>query len=118
MKELNEATGIPMLTPHELRHTYGTLKREEGVDIYTIQRLMGHSDISTTASIYVHNDIEVLRRAAHLSDEVPKEGDPFEVTITIGEEADGSLKQKTFYSDKSLEDAREKAEKYKAENAM
>lgn len=118
MKKLSEATGVPILTPHELRHTYGTLKREEGVDIYTIQRLMGHSDISVTASIYVHNDIEVLRRAAHLSDEVPKEGDPFEVTITISEEADGSLKQKTFYSDKSLEDAREKAEKYKAENAI
>lgn len=118
MKKLSEATGVPILTPHELRHTYGTLKREEGVDIYTIQRLMGHSDISVTASIYVHNDIEVLRKAAHLSDEVPKEGDPFEVTITIGEEADGSLKQKTFYSDKSLEDAREKAEKFKAENAI
>ena len=66
MKELSDATGIPILTPHELRHTYGTLKREEGVDIYTIQRLMGHSDISTTASIYVHNDIEVLRKQLKL----------------------------------------------------
>ena len=62
MKELSEMTGVPELSPHELRHTYGTLKREEGVDIYTIQRVMGHSDISVTASIYVHNDLEVLRR--------------------------------------------------------
>lgn len=54
---------IPELTPHELRHTYGTLLRERGVDIYTIQRLMGHSEISTTAKVYVHNDIEVLRKA-------------------------------------------------------
>lgn len=69
MKELSDATGVPILTPHELRHTYGTLKREEGVDIYTIQRLMGHSDISTTASIYVHNDIEVLRKQLKLDSE-------------------------------------------------
>lgn len=70
MKELSEMTGVPELTPHELRHTYGTIKREEGVDIYTIQRVMGHSDISVTASIYVHNDLEVLRRQLKLdSDE-------------------------------------------------
>ncbi len=44
------------------RHTYGTTLREAGVDIYTIQKVMGHSDISVTASIYVHNDLDVLRR--------------------------------------------------------
>lgn len=61
MRALSEEVGIPELTPHELRHTYGTLLRESGVDIYTIQRLLGHSDISITSKIYVHNDIEVLR---------------------------------------------------------
>ena len=35
---------------------------EKGVDIYTIQKVMGHSDISVTAGTYVHNDIEVLRK--------------------------------------------------------
>lgn len=67
MKLMNKEIGIPILTPHELRHTYGTLKREDGVDIYTIQKIMGHSDISVTASIYVHNDIEVLRKQLKLS---------------------------------------------------
>ncbi|MBP5378336.1 MAG: site-specific integrase [Ruminococcus sp.] len=62
MQKLNEATGVPILTPHELRHTYGTLKRAEGVDIYTIQKVMGHADISITAEIYVHNDIDVLKK--------------------------------------------------------
>lgn len=50
------------LSPHELRHTYGTLLRENGADIYTIQKVMGHSDINITAQIYVHNDINVLRK--------------------------------------------------------
>ena len=45
-----------------MRHTFGTLLRENGTDIYTIQKVMGHSDISVTAAIYVHNDIDVLRR--------------------------------------------------------
>ena len=62
MKKLSTETGVPVLTPHELRHTYGTLKREEGVDIYTIQKVMGHADISITAAIYVHNDIKVLKK--------------------------------------------------------
>ncbi len=30
---------------------------------------MGHSDISVTCSIYVHNDIEVLRKQLKLDEE-------------------------------------------------
>ena len=67
MQQMHAETGLPILTPHELRHTYGTLLREAGVDIYTIQRVMGHSDISVTSSVYVHNDIEVLRKNLGLS---------------------------------------------------
>lgn len=62
MTDMSAETGLPVLSPHELRHTYGTTLRESGVDIYTIQKVMGHSDISVTASIYVHNDLDVLRR--------------------------------------------------------
>ena len=61
MNKMSEETNCPALTPHELRHTFGTLLREQGADIYTIQKVMGHSDISVTAAIYVHNDLEVLR---------------------------------------------------------
>lgn len=48
---MEKEIGIPILTPHELRHTYGTLLRENGVDIYTIQKVMGHSDISVTIPV-------------------------------------------------------------------
>lgn len=67
MKRISRDTGLPTLTPHELRHTFGTLLRENNVDIYTIQKVMGHSDISVTCSIYVHNDIEVLRKQLKLN---------------------------------------------------
>lgn len=52
---------VKTLTAHELRHTYGTLLRAKGVDIYTIQKVMGHSDIRVTADIYVANDLDVLK---------------------------------------------------------
>lgn len=61
MKEMSETIKIDYLSPHELRHTYGTVLREKGVDLYTISRLLGHSDSKVTETTYVHNDIEVLR---------------------------------------------------------
>lgn len=63
MRDLKEKhPAIDSLSPHELRHTYGTLLKNRGVDIYTIQQLLGHSKISTTADIYIHNDIDNLKK--------------------------------------------------------
>lgn len=54
---------VPVLTAHELRHTYGTKLRRDGVDIYTISKVLGHRDINVTSNVYVKNDLEVLRTA-------------------------------------------------------
>jgi integrase/recombinase XerD len=38
---------------HRWRHTYATSLLRRGVDIHTVQRLMGHSNIATTTR-YLH----------------------------------------------------------------
>jgi integrase/recombinase XerD len=45
--------------PNSLRNTFASLLPQEGRDLVSIQELLGHADLSTTA-IYLHLD------AAHL----------------------------------------------------
>jgi site-specific recombinase XerD len=47
-------------TVHKLRHTFATLMLEGGCDIYSLSRMMGHSDIKTT-TIYLYATTEHLR---------------------------------------------------------
>ena len=47
-------------TIHKLRHTFATLMLEGGCDIYSLSRMMGHSDIKTT-TIYLAASAEHLR---------------------------------------------------------
>ncbi len=44
--------GINDITTHNLRHTYGTRCIEAGMQPVVLQRLLGHTDISTTLNTY------------------------------------------------------------------
>ena len=59
IRKMCETSGINF-TVHKLRHTFATLMLEGGCDIYSLSKMMGHSDIKTT-TIYLAASAEHLR---------------------------------------------------------
>lgn len=56
MRAAIKAAGIvKRITPHTLRHAFATHAMQAGNDIKTVQDLLGHEDLTTTA-IYLHAD--------------------------------------------------------------
>ena len=54
LKPAGRRIGVEPLAWHDLRYTFCTLGRREGIAPEVMQRLMRHSDIRTTLEIYSH----------------------------------------------------------------
>ena len=54
-RAMKSAGIIKRITPHCLRHAFATHAMQAGNDIKTVQELLGHGDLNTTA-IYLHAD--------------------------------------------------------------
>lgn len=54
---------VPRITPHVLRHTFCTNVRQAGLDVKSLQYLMGHSNASVTLDVYMHSSFEAVERA-------------------------------------------------------
>ena len=49
---------MPKVTPHVCRHTYCSNQAKAGMNLKTLQYLMGHSDIGVTMNVYTHLGME------------------------------------------------------------
>ena len=69
-KRACRAAGLPRITPHTLRHCHATHLLEAGVDTRTIQALLGHHRIGTTA-LYTHVTLAGVRQVVSPLDRLP-----------------------------------------------
>jgi len=63
LKRLGLKAGIPIhkIRPHVLRHTFATEALRRGLSVFSLQKILGHSDIKTT-EVYLHLTIEDIKR--------------------------------------------------------
>lgn len=46
--------GLPHINPHVFRHTAASVLIANGIDVVTVAKMLGHSQVSTTDNIYAH----------------------------------------------------------------
>lgn len=67
---LLRSLGIPKIVFHGLRHTFATRCIESQCDYKTLSIILGHSNITTTLSLYVHPGIDQKKRCIQRLDKL------------------------------------------------
>ena len=60
-RKLVARLSLPHIPLHGLRHTMATASLRHGGDMKSLQSILGHASFSTTADIYTHPDLEMLK---------------------------------------------------------
>ncbi len=52
LRRIDPDTGVPGLTPHDLRHTAASLAVQAGANVKAVQRMLGHASAAVTLDVY------------------------------------------------------------------
>lgn len=63
---LARAAGVPVISPHELRHTFASRCLEVGMDVKLVSAMLGHSKVETTMNLYQHVNPAVAKKEANM----------------------------------------------------
>ncbi len=63
-RKVRTLAGIPDVRIHDLRHSFASFALKQGVDLYTVSKLLGHKNIATTTR-YAHLELEHLKEATN-----------------------------------------------------
>lgn len=81
-----DRANVPRIRFHDTRHSCGTLLHVQGADPFIIQRVLGHSQLSTTRR-YTHVPIQVTKTALagleSLFNSAARTTDPNPVTVSV-----------------------------------
>lgn len=54
--------GEPTLHPHDFRHSYATLLKNEGVNLEDVSTMLNHSGTDVTKKFYIKTDTSKVRK--------------------------------------------------------
>jgi integrase len=80
--QLCDACGVPRIRFHDTRHTCGTMLHALGASPFTIQKILGHSQLSTTRR-YTQVPAEVAKTALDSLSSLLNEPKPLTVKLTV-----------------------------------
>jgi integrase len=63
-KKVRTLADIPDVRIHDIRHSFASFALQQGTDLYTLSKLLGHKNIATTTR-YAHLELEHLKKASN-----------------------------------------------------
>ncbi len=66
MRRTCKAAGVPLLSPHALRHTFTSVMHSQGLNVADLSAHLGHAQISTTLNMY-RTVFDIERRGVTLN---------------------------------------------------